>query len=137
MRVFRTSYKGKDGQKRICKKWYIELKDHLQTVRRFAGFTDRKQTEILGEKIEKLVVHRSNNEPPDRALSEWIEHLPAKLRVRLVKVNLLTPDRATIGKALSENINDYRESLAAKNCSRQYIEETINAIKRIAADCCF
>jgi len=137
MRLFRAAYTTPDGQKRQVKTWYLEFRDHLQIVRRFAGFTDRKQTEILGEKIEKLVVHRSNNEPPDRALSEWIEHLPAKFRVRLVKVDLLTPDRATIGKALSENINDYRESLAAKNCTRQYIEATINAIKRIAADCRF
>jgi len=137
MRLFRASYTTSSGQKRIVKKWWIETRDHLQIVRRFAGFTDRKQTERLGEKIEKLVVHRSNNEPPDRALSEWIEHLPAKLRVRLVRVDLLTPDRATIGKALSENINDYRESLAAKNCSQHYIETTINAIKRIAADCRF
>jgi len=137
MRVFKPTYKDTGGETRQVKKFWIETKDHLGQIRRFAGFTDRKQTGKLGEKIEKLIVHRSNNEPPDRTLSEWIEHIPAQLRNQLVKIGILTPDRATIGKALSENIDDYKKSLEARNRSGQYINETINAIKRIAEDCHF
>lgn len=137
MRIYKPTYKGTTGEVREVKKFWIETTDHLEKIRRFAGFTDRKQTAKLGEKIEKLVVHRKNNEPPDRALSEWIERIPAQLRNQLVKIGILTPDRANIGKALSENIDDYRKSLEARNRSRQYINETISAVKRIAADCGF
>jgi hypothetical protein len=48
MRVFRTSYKDKNGQKRIVQKWYVELRDHLETIRRFPAFTDKAQSEALG-----------------------------------------------------------------------------------------
>jgi len=137
MRIFRATYKDKDGEIREVKKWWIETKDHLEIVRRFAGHTDQKQTKILGDKIDKLVIHRKNNEPPDKELSPWLTSMESKLRDRLVEVGILSPDRANIGKALSENINDYRESLAAREKSRQYIDTTINAIKRIVADCRF
>jgi len=137
MRTFKPTYKDKDGKKRTVKKWWIETTDHLETVRRFAGLTDRDQTEILGKKIDKLIVHRLNNEPPDKELSPWLASMESKLRDRLVEVGILSADRANIGKALSENINDYRESLAAREKSRQYIDTTINAIKRIVADCRF
>ena len=137
MRIFRATYKDKDGEIREVKKWWIETKDHLEIVRRFAGHTDQKQTKILGDKIDKLVIHRKNNEPPDKELSPWLASMESKLRDRLVEVGILSADRANIGKALSENINDYRESLAAREKSRQYIDTTINAIKRIVTDCRF
>jgi len=137
MRVFKTSYRDRDGQTRQVEKWWTETRDHLGIIRRFAGYTDRGQTEILGKNIDKLVVRRKNNEPPDGDLSGWITSMDTKLRDRLVKVGILTADRATIGKLLSENISDYRESLAARNRTCRYIKETISAIKRIAADCRF
>jgi integrase len=138
MRIYNPTYKDKaSGDTKQVKKFWIETTDHLGKIRRFAGFTDRKQTAKLGEKIEKLIVRRLNNEPPDRSLSEWIESIPAQLRNQLVKIGILTQDRATIGKALLENINDYKKSLEARNRSRLYINETISAIKRIADDCGF
>jgi len=137
MRTFKPTYRDNKGKIRKVKKWWIETRDHLGTIRRFAGHTDRNQTKILGDKINKLIVHRVNNEPPDKDLSGWIQAMESKLRTRLVEVGILTPDRATIGKALSENIDDYRESLAARKKSRQYIRATINAVRRIAADCRF
>ena len=137
MRIYKPTYKDTGGEARQVKKFWLETKDHLGHIRRFAGYTDQKQTAKLGEKIEKLIVHRSNNEPPDRSLSEWIESIPAQLRNQLVKIGILTQDRANIGKALSENIDDYRKSIEARNRSEQHISETITIIKRIASDCGF
>ena len=137
MRTFRPTYRDGKGKIRKVKKWWIETRDHLDTVRRFAGFTDEEQTKELGKKIDKLVVCRMNNEPPGKDLSKWIQHLPKKLRTRLVEVGILAPSRATIGKTLSEHINDFQESLEARNRTKQYINTTINAVKRIAADCRF
>lgn len=51
MRVFRTSYRDKNGQTVLAKKWYIELRDHLQTVRRFPAFTDKTQSECLADRL--------------------------------------------------------------------------------------
>jgi len=137
MRLFKPTYRDSKGKTREVKKWWIETRDHLGTIRRFAGYTDQDQTEILGKKIDKLIVHRLNNEPPDKDLSKWIESMESKLRGRLVDVGILAPSRATIGKTLSENIDDYRESLEARNKTKQYINTTINAVKRITTDCRF
>jgi hypothetical protein len=40
MRVFTTTY-TQNGQRKTAKKWYIELRDHLETIRRFPAFTDK------------------------------------------------------------------------------------------------
>ncbi len=89
MRVFRASYKSRDGQTVLAKKWYVELCDHLQTVRRFPVFTDRSVAECLGRQIERLVVSRIGGGKPDRQLSQWLEHVSAKLRDQLAKIGLL------------------------------------------------
>ena len=54
MRVFQSTYKDKKGQTRTTTTWYVEFRDHLETVRRVAGFRDRKATEQLGRNIERL-----------------------------------------------------------------------------------
>ncbi len=51
MRVFKATYKDRNGQPRESSKWYVEFADHRETVRRLPGFTDRKQTEELGARL--------------------------------------------------------------------------------------
>ena len=80
MRVFRTTYKDKNGQKKQAAKWYVELRDHLQTVRRFPAFTDKKQSEALGRQIERLIACKVSGEQPDPQMSRWLENIPERLR---------------------------------------------------------
>lgn len=82
-------YKDKNGETKQSKKWYVETRDHMRIVRAFPAFKNKKQSTKLGEKIEKLVVCKLNNEPPDRDLSEWLERIPAKLRNRFIKIGLI------------------------------------------------
>ena len=108
MRVFRTSYRDKNGQKKIAAKWYIELRDHLQTVRRFPAFTDKRQSEALGRQIERLVACKVSGEQPDAQLSRWLENIPEKLLNNFARIGLLEPQRAAGGKPLREHLQDYR-----------------------------
>ena len=62
------------------KKWYIELRDHLQTVRRFPAFEDKRQSEALGRQIERLVRYKVSGEQPDPQLSQWLEQIPDRRR---------------------------------------------------------
>jgi hypothetical protein len=55
MRVFRSTYRDREGRKRKTSKFYIEFKDHLELTRRLPAFTDKRQSEALGRQIEKLV----------------------------------------------------------------------------------
>jgi len=73
MRIYKPMYKEKNKQAKRLKKWYVEIRDHMKIARAFPGFTDKKQSAKLGEKLEKLVVCKLNNEPPDRNLSVWLE----------------------------------------------------------------
>jgi len=131
MRVFRTSYKDKDGQKRICKNWYIELKDHLQTVRRFPAFTDKAASEALGRQIERLVNYRVAGEQPDAALSRWLGQIPARMRQRFADIGLLDAERASGGKPLAEHLADFRMSLQAKGNTPAYVELIISRISKV------
>ncbi|MHC4621270.1 MAG: hypothetical protein ACYTEQ_26270 [Planctomycetota bacterium] len=103
MRVFRATYKDKDGRTKKVQKWWLELRDHLHVVRRFPGFTDKGQTELLGRQIERLVNYKVAGEQPDPQLTRWLEQMQDKLRERLVRIGLLDCSRAAAGKPLSEH----------------------------------
>jgi len=137
MRLFKTSYRDKDGQTRQVKKWWVELRDHLQTVRRFSAFTDKTQSEALGRQIERLVRYRAAGEQPDAALSRWLEQIPGKLRQRFADIGLLDPERASGGKSLSEHLTDFQHALADKGNTTAQVEQTVAKVKRIVEGCKF
>ncbi|MBL7189955.1 MAG: hypothetical protein ISS70_26810 [Phycisphaerae bacterium] len=98
MRLFKPKYRDKKtGKTKTVSKWWTELRDHLQIVRRFPAFTDKTQSKKFAEKIEKLVVCRENSEPPDRELSQWLESVPAKLRDRFGEIGLLARAKVAAG----------------------------------------
>ncbi len=72
MNVFRATYKDSDGQRKQAARWYIEFRDTEGYRRRFAGFTDKRQTEALGRQVEKLIAIRIAGQEPDRQLHRWI-----------------------------------------------------------------
>jgi len=137
MRVFKPVYTDSKGKSRRVKKWWIELKDHNGIVRRFAAFTDEKQSKALGRKIEKLVVCKLNSEPPDRELSIWLEDIPAKLRERFAKIGLLDKARAAAGKKLKEHLDTFRNSLLAKGDTEKQVDLVLYRIERVFKECDF
>lgn len=137
MRVFRTSYRDRDGQKVQAKKWYIELRDHLQAVRRFPAFTDKAASAAFGRQIERLVRYRAAGEQPDAALSRWLERTPARLRQRFADIGLLDPERASGGKSLAEHLADFQKALADKADTKKQVGENVGKVKRIVEGCKF
>ena len=57
MRVFKTTYKDRDGRTKEAAKWYVEFKDHLETVRRLPAFVSKAASEEMGRNLEKLVAY--------------------------------------------------------------------------------
>ena len=137
MRIFRTSYKSKDGQTRQARKWYVEVRDHHQVVRRFAALTDRTQSQLLGRQIERLINFKVAGEQPDRQLSNWLEHIPERLRRRLVCIGLLDPMWTTAGKLLKDRVEDYKKSLLARGRTKKYVTETVSTLECIFDHCKF
>ena len=52
MRVFKTTYKDKKGRTCEAAKWYVEFRDHLETVRRVPGFESKAATQEMGRNLE-------------------------------------------------------------------------------------
>ena len=138
MRLFRPTYKEKKtGRVKTVRKWWIELRDHLHTVRRFPAFTDKVQSEALGRQVERLVSCRIAGEQPTPQLTRWLEHIPMKLRQRFAAIGLIAPERASSGKPLSEHVEDFRQALADKGDTSKQVADTVSRVKRIVEDCKF
>ena len=137
MRVFKPKRKGPKGGKVEYQKWYIELSDHLQAVRRFPAFSDRTVTEELGRKLEKLVALRLAGEQPDVELTRFLEATSPKLRDRLAKIGLLDASRAAGGKALAEHVEAWKKYLKAKGNTEDHAQHSCSRVKGIIAGCGF
>ncbi len=137
MRVFRSTYKARDGQTKKTSRWYIETRDHLATVRRFPAFTDKGQSEALGRQIERLIRYRAAGEQPDPQLSRWLEQIPESLRQRFVSIGLLDSARAAAGKPLAVHVDDFEQALLHKGDSEQQAKQAASRTRRIIDGCKF
>src|SRR5262245_66289608 len=114
-RVFKTTYKDTKGRTREAAKWYVEFRDHLETVRRLPAFTSKPASEELGRNLVKLVGYfKGSGGQIDPALTTWLTTLPERTRERLVEIGLLPADRAATAKPLAKHLADFSMALAAK-----------------------
>jgi integrase len=137
MRIFKPTRKNAKGKTVDYELWYVELADHLGIVRRLAGFSDKAQTGLLGQKIERLVCCRANNEPLDLELSKWLETLPNGIRNALAKIGLLEASKVAATKPLSEHVEDFKRSLLAKNNTAKHVELVIQRLQTLIDGCGF
>jgi len=137
MRVFRTTYKTRDGKRKEAAKWYLEFRDHSETIRRLPAFTDKKQSEELGRKLEKLVACRGNGESPDAALGKWLESMPSRIRRKLADIGLLDSRNVAAGKPLLDHLDDFQDSLRAKGGTAKHARQVANRARRIVKECGF
>jgi len=137
MRVFKVSYKGKDGNKKIASKFYLDFFDHNRLRHKIPAFADKRLSEALGRNIESLVNCRIAGLELDTKLNQWIETLPDGLLKKFVSWGLIEGQRTEITKPLTEHINDYIEVLKARNFSKAYIRHTNNRLSKIISDCRF
>ncbi len=112
MRIFKPTYKDKNGKTKKVSKWWIELRDHRAKVRRFPAFTDHSQSEALGNHIQRLVNYRIIGDPPDPTLSIWLEQeAPKKLQDRFVEIGLLDARKAEAGKPLINYLPEFQQAI--------------------------
>lgn len=91
MRVFQSTYKDRNGGRRKTEVWYAEVRDRHGKPRRIPGFTDKRATQELDRKLERLVSLRLAGEQPDIAMIRWLEGLPTKTREQLGRIGVLDP----------------------------------------------
>ncbi len=137
MRIYKPTYKDRDGKKRKTAKWYCDFSDHNQLRHKIPAFADKRLSEAFGRNIETLVNCRIAGIEPDIKLNQWIETLPDNLLKKFVSWGLIDGQRAEITKPLTEHIKDYVKILEAKGNSKGYIRHTQNRLKKIIDDCRF
>jgi len=135
MRVFRSSYRDRDGRTRKTNRWYVELQDHLGVRRRIPVATDKRTAEAIGRRLEALVRHRVAGEALPVTLTKWIETLSPKLRDTLARIGLLDAAQTATMKPLAEHLEDWRRYLESKGSTARYVEQTVNRVRRLLDGC--
>jgi integrase len=137
MRVFKPVRLDAQGREREYARWYVEVRDHLEIVRRIPAFTDRKASEELGRNLDRLIALRVAGAAPDVALGRWIETLSPHLGDRLASIGLLDPTRAAAGKPLTEHVSDWRADTIARGCTQKHADLQANRVRSTLAGCHF
>ena len=135
--VYRTTYKTADGKKKKSSKLTVKFRDHTGAFRKVPGFTDKKLSEELGRKLERLAQFVAMNQPPDAEISGWLQIIDSDLKSKLARWKMLDPRTLAEARNLTEHIADYRKHLAAKNNSAEHTQTTIARIESIVAGCKF
>jgi predicted component of type VI protein secretion system len=73
MRIYKATYKDREGKLRKSAKWYLDFADHNQLRHKIPAFRDKRLSEALGRNIESLVNCRSAELELDVKLNQWIE----------------------------------------------------------------
>jgi len=135
MRLFKSRYKTKSETKET-KNWYIEF--YYQQVRhRLPAFTDKGQSEALARQIEHLVQSKGSGIQLDAQSMRWLENIPDKLRLFLVRIGLVSEQRAAAGKTLQQHLQDFRQSLSDRGNTDQHVELVVSRATRVIAGCKF
>ena len=134
--VYRNTF-TQNGKKRTTKKWYAKFRDHTGTHRKLPGFENKKLTEELARKLERLAERRKLNQSPDAELADWLEVAPAELKASLAKWGLLDARSVAEAKPLAEHIADYRAYLEAKNNTADHVKTQTSRIRAITGGCRF
>ena len=135
MKVFRATYRKRNGNKAQSKKYYIDFYDHQGRRHKVAAFTSIKPTRDLAVLIESLVSYRGGTLPIE--LQMQVERLTSSLLSNLVKWGLLNSQRVESGKLVVEHIIDYKLSLQAKGCTTKYIKTAIPRVEKVMKYCKF
>ncbi len=137
MRLYKATYKDRNGKQRKSAKWYLDFSDHNQLRHKIPAFADKRTSEAFGRNIEALINCRLSGLDPDVKLNQWIETLPDNLLKKFVSWGIIEGQRTEITKPLKEHISDYTRVLKAKGRSKDYVGRIQNRLLKVISDCRF
>lgn len=132
MRVYKPSYKTKDGKK--ARKYYVEVQDHRGINRKFVGLSDKRLTAAMGAQIKLLIECKRAGQPPDAMLCQWLRDQPDELRKRLAMLGIIDNERAAAGRKLTEHLSDYRQYIGDNT---KHAKATHNVLLAVFKGCKF
>jgi integrase len=148
-RIFRPSYTEKgSGSKQDSPTMHVAFRDHLarrQTVA--AGKTDRQAHNTAERIVELVECRKTGAEQPDK-LRRWVDALPARLRRRLVGMDLIDDHVAGVDAPLTVHLEGvkkadkittpgYRQALAARGVTEHHVNTSVKRVADVFAGCGF
>ena len=121
--VYKRTYRNRQGEATETTRWYVEFADHTGVYQRLPAFADRRASDELGRKLDRLAGLRASGEQPDATLLKWLEGLPGKLRDKLTRFGLLEGRSAATSRPIREHIADYLDSLSADGRTAEYVKK--------------
>ncbi len=113
MRLFKMSYKARDGRRRKAAKWSLEFRDPCGKVRRLTlPWSDKPTARRVKDNIVRLVGCRRAGVGLPEDLERWLATVPPRLRDKLAKIGLLEPRHVAAQKTLAEHLADFRGDVA-------------------------
>jgi len=138
VRVFKSSYRNRNGKTTKTRNWYVEFRDHNHDTRRLPAFTSKGASEELGRNLDKLVsFHRATGGQIDPTLQKWLEQIPPAVLDKLVAIGLVDTERVAVKKPLSTHLDDYATTLRSKDNSEKYVRLARARIERVFEGCGF
>jgi hypothetical protein len=97
--------------KKITPKYYAVWVDFSNQLRRLPLFEDRKASEEMSRKIDRMNDLRAAGETLPPELSRFVETMPPRIREKLAKWDILPKSRVAASKPLVLHLEDWNRSL--------------------------
>ena len=136
MRLFKQTYRDRQGVVRATGRWYTEFRFD-ERMRRVPLFSDKSSSADGARQIERLMAAKGAGEAPDAALNRWLETTPQRLRSRLVEIGLLDGRRVASSKALGIHLEDFKAALLAKGGLPRHAELVYSRARKVIEGCGF
>ncbi|MFW5683103.1 MAG: hypothetical protein ACOC1G_08875, partial [Phycisphaeraceae bacterium] len=88
-------------------------------VRSVTGYRDRRASEELGRRLEKLSARAASRQELDRDLREWLEGLPADMQAKLCRWGLIDGQRSASLRPLRDHLDDFIADTVARGCTEK------------------
>ena len=124
------------GRMRVeSRTWHIEFRDHLDRKQRIIAFTDKHMSDLLAAHIEQLVSYQG--QPTPAALTDYIEHLPSRIKGALEQKGLLARSEVDTSNELTKLLDQFEETLRSRGKTEAYLRNKLKACKDMFGACGF
>jgi len=128
--------------------FHIRFRDHLRRRRTLAAYPDERRSIGLGRRIMALVSARLEGPNLTGDLRQWINSIDAKLRRRLVELELLDAVSVMLEVPLLDHLKGncddagkligeagFKQELTARGNTDEHIDTTVQRIERLLTRC--
>ena len=134
MRIYKDTYKAKDGETKKTKRWYIDFTDHLSRRHKLAGFTDKKVTWDLAGRIESLISYRVSGQGLPPELHRWLDDVPDAMKQKFAKWSFVDAQRIEGNKLLTVHLDDWKKSIIATGSTEKQAEQQHTRASRVFSE---